>query len=464
MKPYTSSCFALFLLLSLYFFSNVSGVARNVENNANYLLHWEHLDDPRYGKDSAECVRNWSVYDEFVKHGALDLAYKPWKYVFENCPLITQNIYVHGATIVKYQHDNETDPEKKAQWVHLLMRVFDQRIQHFGNEGFVMGRKATMLYQVQPDNTQELFKLTQRSIELTGVDVESTVLSINFLAAVLLEKAGELELIDIMDLYLRALDIIEYNLVRDPSDKQFFQHAKTSVQALFEPYGTCENLIRAFLPRFEAAPGDSILLKRITLLLDNAGCADTELFFLASENLHQIAPNAASAFLLGRLENSRQNFDAAIRYFQQAADGYAKEDQPNSRDNLFRAYWLMAEISYKQLKQLPQARAHARKALEAKPGDGRPLLLIGEMYAASARECGHDEFSRKSAYWAAVDKFIQAAAVAEESIIKERAQQLAETYRQYFPNVEEIFFNGYNPGDSYRVECWINETTTVRAR
>ena len=414
MKSYTPSFFALILLLSLYFFSNVSVVARNVENNAYYPWHWGILDDPRYGKDSAECVRNWSVYDEFVKHGALDLAYKPWKYVFENCPLITQNIYVHGANIIKYQYDNETDPEKKAQWVDLLMRVFDQRIQYFGNEGFVLGRKATTLYQLQPDNTQELFKLTQRSIELTGKDIESSVLSINFLAAVLLERAGELEQLDILDFYLRALDIIEYNLAKDPSDRQFFQHAKTSVQALYEPYGTCENLIGIFSPRFEAEPSDPILLKRITNLLDNAGCADTELFFLATKQLHQIAPDAASAFLLGRLENSLQNFDVAIRYFQEAADRYAAEDQANSRDNIFRAYWLMAEISNRQLKQMPQARAHARKALEAKPNDGRPLLLIGEMYAASARECGQDEFSRKSAYWAAVDKFIQAAAVAEE--------------------------------------------------
>jgi tetratricopeptide (TPR) repeat protein len=464
MKPFTSSCFAIILVLSLSFFSNVSVVARNVENNANYLLHWEHLDDPRYGKDSSECVRNWSVYDEFVKHGALDLAYKPWKYVFENCPLITQNIYVHGVNIVKYQYDNETDPEKKAQWVDLLLRVFDQRIQYFGNEGFVLGRKASMLYQVQPDNTQELFELTQRSIELTGMNVESPVLSINFLVAVLLEKAGKIDQTDIIDLYLRALDIIDYNLERDPSDKQFFQHAKTSVQALYEPYGTCENLVRVFSPGFDGSSQDPALLKRIANLLDNAGCTDTELFFLATKKLHQIAPDAASAFLLGRLENTRQNFDVAIRYFQEAADRYAAEDRANSRDDIFRAYWLMAEISYRQLKQIPQARTHARKAMEAKPNDGRPLLLIGEMYAASARECGHDEFSRKSAYWAAVDKFIQAAAAAEEATIKERAQLLAETYRQYFPNSEEIFFNGFSLGDSYRVECWINETTTIRAR
>ncbi|MBW6499552.1 MAG: hypothetical protein K0B09_14275, partial [Bacteroidales bacterium] len=70
----------------------------------------------------------------------------------------------------------------------------------------------------------------------------------------------------------------------------------------------------------------------------------------------------------------------------------------------------------------------------------------------------------KAAYWAAVDKFQQAAAVAADPAVKERAIQLAVTYRQYFPNGEEIFFNGFTQGETYRVQCWINETTAIRAK
>ena len=71
---------------------------------------------------------------------------------------------------------------------------------------------------------------------------------------------------------------------------------------------------------------------------------------------------------------------------------------------------------------------------------------------------------KKTAYWVAVDKFQEAARAAEDPSVQDRAQQLSNTYRQYFPNNEEIFFHGYSEGDSYRVGCWINRNTTIRAR
>lgn len=419
---------------------------------------------PRYGQDSAECARNWSVYDELVIHRTFHLAYEPWRYVFENCPMLTINLYLHGVTIVRYRYDNETDPAKKEEWFELLMRVFDQRIKYFGNEGFVLGRKATALYQLKPDNAQELFDLTERSIELSGMSVEATVLSINFLSAVMLEHAGKLGKEKIMERYLRAEEIIDYNLGQDPSDKQFYQNSRNTIQTLFQPYGSCDNLVKIFAPRIEANPEDPELLKRVAGMLNNAGCNDSELFFSITEKLYIILPDAESAFLLGRMENSRGNYEAAIRYFQEAADRYLQEDPAANQENIFRAYWVMAEISFRQMRQMPQSRGYARKALEVKPNDGRPLLLIGEMYAASARDCGNDDFTKKAAFWAAVDKFNLAISTSEDPSVKERAQQLAETYRQYFPNGEAIFFHGYTQGDQYRVECWINETTTIRAR
>ncbi len=432
---------------------------------AAFIANEEELaleqDNPRYGKDSLECARNWSMYDEFVRHRAFSYAYEPWSYVFENCPMLTQNIYLHGVTIVRYQYDHETDPAKKAEWLALLMKVFDQRIAYFGNEGFVLGRKAAALYQLQPGNARELFDITQRSIELLGEASEAPVLQINFLAAVQLAEAGQLEEDSLVILFERNMEIVEQNLEQG-RDEQFFQGASNIILSLFKPYGSCENLVRIFLPRLEASPADLRLMNQIIGMLESGGCADTELFYLATRQKYGLAPDAESAFLLGRMENSRGNFSEAIRYFEDAASRNAMAE--GGSQAVFRSYWLMAEISYRQLRQQVQAREYARKAHEANPTDGRPLILMGEMYAGSAADCGNGEFSTKAAYWAAVDKFQQAVAVAADPAVKERALQMAETYRQYFPNGEEIFFNGFTQGETFRVQCWINETTTIRAR
>lgn len=456
----SSPVFWMFFVAAFLAWS-LPGAAKAKAGGANGRMFALEQDDPRYGKDSLECARNWSMYDEFVKHRAPQYAYKPWRYVFDNCPMLTQNIYLHGLPIVRYQYDNETDPDKKKEWLDLLMRVFDQRIEYFGNEGFVLGRKATTLYQLQPGNARELFDLTERSIELLAEASEAPVLQINFLTAVQLAEAGQLEEDSLFILFERNMEFIENNLEQG-RDEQHYQAASNSMLLLFKPYGSCENLVRLFMPRLEASPADLRLMNQIIGMLESGGCTDTELYYLAARQKYGLAPDAETAFSLGRMENSRGNFSEAIRYFQEAANRYAMAE--GGSQAVFRSYWLMAEISYRQLRLLVQAREYARKAHEANPTDGRPLILMGEMYAGSAADCGNGEFSSKAAYWAAVDKFQQAAAVAADQAVKERALQMAETYRQYFPNGEEIFFNGFSQGQSYRVECWINETTTIRAK
>ncbi|MDR4988050.1 MAG: hypothetical protein RG741_04325 [Bacteroidales bacterium] len=424
----------------------------------------EELQDQRYGKDSVQCVRNWSLYAEYYRQRNYEMAYEPWKYMFNDCPLATVNIYIHGANMIKYFYNTETDPARRDAWVDTLMMVYDRRIEMFGEEGRVLGRKAADLYQLRPTDVQELYELSERSIQLEGMNAGADVLLINFQMVIRLVDAGLMDPDAIIESFDRATDIIEFNLEHDPESARFYNPAKNNIRAMFEPYATCESLGQIFWPRFEAAPEDTELLARITEMLENAGCMNDELFYAATKQLHALKPNAESAFLMGRLENNRESYRDAIRYFQQSADLFSEESATMHQERIFRAYWLMAEISFRQLRQLPQARDFARRAHQTTPTDGRPLILIGEMYAASASECGDNDVTKKAAFWTAVDKFVEAGNVTEDDLVKERAQQLADTYKLYFPSSDDIFFHGFSEGDSFRVECWINRTTRIRAR
>ncbi len=419
---------------------------------------------PRFGTDSVQCIENWNIYDQHYRHQYYDLAYEPWKRMLENCPRATPNIYTHGINMLRYFHDNETDPEKRGNWLTSLMELYDQRILYFGEKGRNLGRKATTLYQLQPENVQEIFELSEQSILLEGNAVAAQVLVINFHSATRLAMAGLMETEILLEVFERAYGIIGHNMVYNPADQRLYETAKNNIHLMFEPFADCESLARVYGPQFEQSPRDTLLLERIIEWFSNAGCTNEELYYEATAALHQIRPKAASARLLGQLENDRGNPQAAVAYLAQAAQLYAGKSSPDYQEQIFRAYLVMAEINYRQLGQKPRAREFALKAQGAKPGDGRPLILIGEMYAASAGQCGEDEFSAKLAYWPAVDKFTEAMRVAEDSVIRERAAQFASTYKQYFPNGEEIFFHGYSVGDSFRVGCWINESTTVRAR
>ncbi len=434
-----------------------------VPDNAT-LSNYIQDDPPRYGEDSVQCVRNWSLYAEYYRQRNYEMAYEPWKYMFEDCPRATINIYIHGANMLKHFYNETDDPDRREQLVDSLMMLYDQRIEMFGEEGRVLGRKAADLYQLRPNDVQKLFELTEESIDLRGMNSGADVLLINFQSVIRMVESGLKEVDAILERFERNSEIIEYNLEHNPEDERFYRPAKNNIEAMFEPYATCESLTDLFQPRFEENPEDIELLERIIEMMDDAGCRDDEFFFTVNEQLYTLQPDADLAFLLGRLESDREGYREAIDYFQDAVDLYKEDDEEEHANRIFRAYWQMAEISYRRLENMPRARRYAREANNINPNDGRPLILIGEMYAASASDCGDDEFTEQTAYWVAVDKFERAANVAEDPSVQERAQDLANTFRQYFPDRELIFFHGYDTGDTYRVECWINRDTTVRPR
>ncbi|MFW5663820.1 MAG: tetratricopeptide repeat protein [bacterium] len=470
----TTRFFSAAIMLSLFLACNLSANVTTSSDNqteAGYLNETsESFADasltqmdkpPKYGEtpeDSIACVRNISLYQEYWKQGNKKLAFEPWREVFYNCPQASLNTFIRGVSLIKMKYSEETDPIKRDAWVDTLMLLYDKRIEYFNREGYVLGRKASDLYQLRPNNVQEIFDLTSRSIELEGNDSQADVILIHMQSLTQLVQAGVKEQDEVLETYDHLMNIIEYNLENNPKDKRFFEPAEGKIESLFEPFATCENLISLYEPRFERNSEDIELLEKITSMLDKQGCTDSELFYNATLNLHRLKPSAQSAFLMGRMERDAQNYEEAIRYYGEAVELYEDDE------NKFTALLLMADISYKEMRQFSEARNYALRAAEHDPDNGRPYLLIGEMYAASSSQCGDDELSRNAVYWAAVDKFSKARSVDEDPVIQERADQLINTYSQYFPNKETTFFHGLDDGATYRINCWINETTTVRSR
>ncbi len=414
-------------------------------------------------EDSIQCVANWNLYNEFFRQRDYERAYGPWRAMLEDCPRATLNIYIHGPGILRYFHQQAQTEEEQMAWVDTLMTVYDKRIKYFGNRGEVLGRKAVGLYQIEPDRVGELITITEEAIELMGDGIDPTVLLIHFGAIAREFNAGLRDIDELLSAYAYASAVIDFHLASNPGGASNYERTGNNLRQLFSPYASCDNFIRLYQPRFEESPDDPDLLKEIIATLDQAGCIDADLFYDATLRFYRHQPDAASAFLLGQLELERERFQEAISFLQESIDQYGDANESN-RDTLFRAYWLMAETAYRELNRKAEARNYARLAHEMNPGDGRPLILIGEMYAASAEDCGDNEFTKKAAFWTAVDKFNEVIRFAENEAVRERARQLMEVYQQYFPHNEDIFMYGFSVGDRYEVGCWINKQTIIRAR
>lgn len=427
---------------------------------------------PKYGKDSIKTLTKLSLYQEFYnqwkkdgyKGSAIHDALESWRWLFENAPRASQNMYIHGSKMYRFLIKKADDEKRKEGLLDTLMAVYDNRLTYFptnsrgkSQEGKILGYKGVDLYQFAPDRTDEVYDILKRSVNLRGENSQSAVLVYYLRAAIQKHKNGEADKSIIVDTYDEISEIIDTNLEKYADDKRrlsMWENVQGNIENSFEPYATCEDLTRIYRAKFEESPEDVDLLDKITSILDDKNCDDTDLFFETTKKLHELRPTAESAKKMGRMLMAEEKYDEAIKYLKESTELF--EDEVEKAD----AFKYLANI-YSMEEQFETAREYAYKSLDLIPKDGDLYIMIGDMYASSADQCGNNDLTSKEAYWAAVDKYQKAKQI--DSSVADKANDRIKTYKQYFPRKETIFFHDLEEGESYEVGCWINETTTVRA-
>jgi len=430
------------------------------------------LQAQKYGEDSLACVENLSLYkinyriwkdhkysaDVVQQVPILD----PWRWVFFNCPESSQNIYVDGIKIIEYYYNQESDEALKQKYIDTLMLIYDNRIKYFGQantsrEGLVLGRKGVDLYKYRPEEFVQVYDILDKSISLEANKSIGSVIVYYFRTTISMAKSGKIDSAVIIDNYDKVSEIIDYNLKLNQNNERkaaSWLNVKGNIESSFEPFATCEDFIKIYSKKFNESPDDIELMKKITKILDRKGCNDSELFFETTKKLHTMEPTAESAYLMGVMNIKKEAFQSAADYLEQSVD--LLEDVDKKGD----AFYLLANI-YMNLGKYAKARSFANDGLSVRPEDGSFYIIIGDLYAITAKDCGDNELTKRVAYWAAVDKYYTAKSV--DSSVEEEANKRISSYKGLFPSVETIFFYDLKEGDPYTVGCWINERTTVRA-
>ena len=440
---------------------------------ANQLVP-QNNNGPKYGKDSVQCLMNLSLYTEsfrqwrqsHYKSDAINDIIGPWNWVFKNCPRSTENIYIDGVRILKYKYKNATTEEQKKGLIDTLMMIFDQRIKYFPDNyrthlpqaGYIKGRQGIALYQISPESYDKAYFLLKKSIEQQKQRSSAAAIAYYFRDVAKMVQTGKLDTLSIINAYDTISNYLDANIskfkLQNNSRKVAeFKNVKGYVEMIFEPFANCNILSRVFRKKFEATPEDSVLLKKIISLLEEKQCYKEPLYFDVVVNLYKVEPTPQSAFLIGKMLLQRKKYNDALRYL-------GKSTMMKDTSNLIEDYLLMAQ-TYRTLNNFSKAREIAYKVIKLDPHNGIAYNFIGDLYAASAQRCGNNALTTKVAYWAAVDKYVQAKH-ADPTMADAMNKKIA-IYKAHFPTRETMFFYNLKPGQKYKVGCWINETTIARA-
>ena len=217
----------------------------------------------------------------------------------------------------------------------------------------------------------------------------------------------------------------------------------------------CEALTAQYQEEFAKNPDHLPTLKKINYLLNKENCTESSLYADVAERLYKLDPNSVSAFSMARLSLKRNNTAKAVEFYEEAI-----KTEKVKRDKANYCYEL-ALVIY-DLKDYQRARTIARQAISLNSEWGKPYLLIGRIYAASAKLIGESDIQQRIVYCLAVDQFIKAKAIDSQCAV-EANKEITE-YSRYFPGKEDASFENIKAGSTFKVGGWINESTVVRVR
>ena len=455
----------------------------------------------KYGTDSVACVTNLSMYREYFKQWEA-AKYAPeafseemvtaWRNVFLNCPRASQLVYTNGEKIMDYYI--RTDSKNKDAYIDTLNMLADTRAQYFPNDpktgapqvASIMGKKGLLVYTYNKNRYEEAYNILKDAVALDPSQLQGASIDAYFKSTIDMVNSGKEEKITVINVYQELSEVLDDNIkvlaetvaqleeakataeeAGDDSgiagfDKQIEKSEKSininkgvknNLDNLFQPFASCEDLIKVFSAKMAENPNDVTLLKRITTILDKKECTDSKLFLEAAVKLNELEPSPEASYSLGLKFFKDRKWNDAATFFEQAT-------KTENNDRKYRAYRNLG-MCYQNMGSLSRARDIFRRAAQVDPTNGEPYLLIGMLYAESSKQFSGD-IDSKAVFWAAVDKCVKAKTL--DPSIADRANSLIRSYSQYFPSMETIFFNDYSEGQSYNVGGWIGESTTIRAK
>ena len=263
-----------------------------------------------------------------------------WREVFLTCPRSSQLIYTNGEKILDYLI--RQNPKDKDAYIDTLCMLMDTRVKCFPNDpktgvsqvANILGRKGLLIYTYNKNRYEEAYKVLKDAVALDPSQLQGAYIDAYFKATIDMVNNGKEEKMTIINVYQELTDVLDGNIKvyaeketqlvearanaeesQDSEavasfDKQIekneksiynFKGVKNNVDNLFQPYASCDDLIKVFSAKMAETPDDIVLLKRITTILDKKDCTDSKLFLDASKKLYELEPSPEAAYRPSRM-------------------------------------------------------------------------------------------------------------------------------------------------------------------
>ncbi len=411
-------------------------------------------------------------------------AFESWEKAYTLAPAADgkrSSHYLDGIEIYKSFLKEESDDAKKAEYKEKIIKLYDEAIQCYesgaislkcGTDeclqekvGQILGRKGYDMYYFVNSKYSANLKALEDGVAKTGAKSEYSVMMPYAAIAVSQFKSGKIDAEKARSIHAIIQEIGETGK-SDERLGSYYEDALKNANASFKEIERdifdCDYFKAKWEPAYRQDPSPQ-KAKDFYNQLKLEGCEDADPLMTELKKAYESWASGVNAqrkaeyeannpSILANKAYKAGNYDEAVSKYREALNG---ETDVNKKAGYHNS---IASILFRKMEKFGEARKEARKALELRPGWGKPLMMIGDMYATGARKCG-DSWNQRLAVLAAIDKYKQAKNDAE--FASEASSKIAK-YRSSLPEKAEGHMRGVKPGATETVGCWIGERVTVR--
>ena len=434
-------------------------------------------------KDEAE--NNHSIYRQALKAKDYTVAYEYWEKAFAVAPAADGKRDYHysdGITLYKEKLKEAADADKDAI-KEKINSLYDQMIACYTEGGIkptkcqddacmkkrignIKARRAFDMYYTLNTPYSKNLAMYDEALEAAGQDIEYTFFDPVATMAVYQFEKEKLDKEAVLNYFFSMEKIAEHNIANNTKYGEYYDQAWRAAKTKFGKIETqifdCEYFKPSIKEMYDKDPDNPDNLKTCIALLKKRACPDSDPFLSELQGkwasyASQVNANRQAEFeannpgMMANKAYKAGNYDEAISKYREAINAETDNFKKGSY------HCSIASILFRKQKKYNDARKEAKTALGFRPGWGKALMLIGDMYATGARGCG-DSWNQRLAILAAVDKYRAASKDAEYAA---DANNKISKYASSKPTQDEGFMRGVKKGDRVTVGCWIGETVSV---
>jgi len=426
----------------------------------------------------SQAMEDHVLYRQELEQKNYTSAYTYWRKVFDVAPAADGRRdyqYTDGVKIYKGLLETEKDEAKKESYIKEIISLYDRGLECFpAKESMYKSLKAYDLFYTFPGRAddEEVYQLFKDVVDLKGKDSPAYVINpfTSLLVNGLLDE--KIQMAEAQRYTGKIIDAIaeatkKYKAKNDPKWKsagwdvvEGYAPARLEQLEGMEGFYDCTYFKNKYFSEYEGNKSDCDIVRSVRGKFNWAKCSpsDPQVAQVNATYVANCKPKVINdePIMLCRDHLENGNYSQAISCYEEKAEA--------STDNEKKAqyYLTIAKIYYGELKKFSSARKYARLASKAKPSWGDPYILIGKLYASSGPLCGPGTgFDSQVVTWVAIDKWNKAKQV--DSSVASTANKLISRYKKYMPTKGDIFLRTLKEGDTYKVGCWIQETTRIRA-